>query len=71
MSMFTFRRSQYFSMVFTFLFIFTVSFLAAQETGSVAGKLTDEKGGSAYVTMTDLKGSNGVIHVIDTVVMPG
>jgi uncharacterized surface protein with fasciclin (FAS1) repeats len=33
-------------------------------------KLTDEKGGYAYVTATDLKGSNGVIHVIDTVVMP-
>jgi uncharacterized surface protein with fasciclin (FAS1) repeats len=33
-------------------------------------KLTDEKGGVAYVTLTDLKGSNGVIHVIDTVVLP-
>jgi uncharacterized surface protein with fasciclin (FAS1) repeats len=33
-------------------------------------KLTDEKGGSAYVTVADLKGSNGVIHVIDTVLMP-
>jgi uncharacterized surface protein with fasciclin (FAS1) repeats len=33
-------------------------------------KLTDENGGSAYVTATDLKGSNGVIHVIDTVVLP-
>ena len=33
-------------------------------------KLTDEKGGSAYVTITDLKGSNGVIHVIDAVVLP-
>jgi uncharacterized surface protein with fasciclin (FAS1) repeats len=32
--------------------------------------LTDEKGGKATVTATDLKGSNGVIHVIDTVVMP-
>ena len=32
-------------------------------------KLTDEKGGSAYVTTTDLKCSNGVIHVIDSVVM--
>lgn len=38
----------------------------------VAGKvtLTDEKGGKATVTATDLKGTNGVIHVIDTVVMP-
>jgi uncharacterized surface protein with fasciclin (FAS1) repeats len=33
-------------------------------------KLTDEKGGSAFVTNTDLKGSNGVIHVIDAVVLP-
>lgn len=33
-------------------------------------KLTDENGGSAFVTNTDLKGSNGVIHVIDTVVLP-
>lgn len=41
---------------------------ASLENGKV--KLTDEKGGSAYVTVTDLKGSNGVIHVIDTVVMP-
>jgi len=33
-------------------------------------KLTDEKGGVSYVTAADLKGSNGVIHVIDTVLMP-
>jgi len=33
-------------------------------------KLTDESGNSAYVTATDLKGSNGVIHVIDGVVLP-
>jgi len=32
--------------------------------------LTDSKGGTAIVTATDLKGSNGVIHVIDTVLMP-
>ncbi|MHC1774958.1 MAG: fasciclin domain-containing protein [Lentimicrobium sp.] len=33
-------------------------------------KLTDETGKSAYVTATDLKGSNGVIHVIDGVALP-
>ena len=33
-------------------------------------KLTDENGGVAYVTATDLTGSNGVIHVIDSVVLP-
>jgi len=32
--------------------------------------LTDEKGGIATVTTTDLKGSNGVIHVIDQVLLP-
>jgi uncharacterized surface protein with fasciclin (FAS1) repeats len=32
--------------------------------------LMDEKGGMSKVTAVDLKGSNGVIHVIDTVVMP-
>jgi uncharacterized surface protein with fasciclin (FAS1) repeats len=33
-------------------------------------KLTDETGASAFVTTVDLKGSNGVIHVIDSVVLP-
>jgi uncharacterized surface protein with fasciclin (FAS1) repeats len=42
--------------------------IASLDNGKV--KLTDEKGGSAYVTVTDLKGSNGVIHVIDSVMMP-
>jgi uncharacterized surface protein with fasciclin (FAS1) repeats len=42
--------------------------IASLDNGKV--KLTDEKGGSAYVTTTDLKGSNGVIHVIDAVVLP-
>lgn len=32
--------------------------------------LTDENGGVSTVTVTDLKGSNGVIHVIDSVVLP-
>jgi uncharacterized surface protein with fasciclin (FAS1) repeats len=41
---------------------------ASLDNGKV--KLTDEKGGSAYVTTTDLKCSNGVIHVIDAVVLP-
>ncbi len=38
----------------------------------VKGKviLTDSKGGKATVTATDLAASNGVIHVIDSVVMP-
>ena len=33
-------------------------------------QLTDAAGGTAMVTSTDLDASNGVIHVIDTVVMP-
>ncbi len=32
--------------------------------------LTDENGGKATVTTTDLKASNGIIHVIDSVVLP-
>lgn len=41
---------------------------ASLDMGKV--KLTDESGNSAYVTATDLKGSNGVVHVIDGVVLP-
>jgi uncharacterized surface protein with fasciclin (FAS1) repeats len=33
-------------------------------------KVTDANGNSAYVTAVDLKGTNGVIHVIDAVVLP-
>ncbi len=38
----------------------------------VKGKVTlsDENGGKSTVTATDLKGTNGVIHVIDTVLLP-
>ncbi|CAN5395735.1 fasciclin domain-containing protein [soil metagenome] len=32
--------------------------------------LTDEKGGTSTVTIADVKQSNGVIHVVDTVLMP-
>ena len=32
--------------------------------------LTDEKGGMSTVTIADVRQSNGVIHVIDTVLMP-
>ena len=43
--------------------------LTASMDGSKV-KLTDENGASAYVTTADLKGSNGVVHVIDGVVLP-
>ena len=33
--------------------------------------LTDAAGGTATVTATDVEASNGLVHVIDTVIMPG
>ncbi len=45
----------------------------AKLTASLDGKnviLTDAKGGKSTVTATDLKGSNGVVHVIDAVLLP-
>lgn len=45
----------------------------AKLTASLKGDkviLTDVKGGVSVVTATDLKGTNGIIHVIDTVLMP-
>jgi uncharacterized surface protein with fasciclin (FAS1) repeats len=42
-------------------------------TATMDGKtlvLTDEKGGMSRVTIADVKQSNGVIHVVDTVLMP-
>lgn len=44
------------------------SLTAVLDNGKV--KLMDENGGSAYVTTADLKAGNGVIHVIDSVVLP-
>jgi uncharacterized surface protein with fasciclin (FAS1) repeats len=41
---------------------------AKLDGGSVM--LTDEKGGMSKVTIVDVRQSNGVIHVIDTVVLP-
>ncbi len=32
--------------------------------------VTDEKGGVAHVTIADVKQSNGVIHVVDKVLLP-
>jgi uncharacterized surface protein with fasciclin (FAS1) repeats len=42
-------------------------------TAMMSGKgitLTDEKGGKSMVTIADVIQSNGVIHVVDTVLMP-
>ncbi|MCY1646466.1 fasciclin domain-containing protein [Caulobacter sp. SL161] len=44
------------------------AFKAAVESGKVV--ITDEKGGKSTVTATDVGASNGVIHVIDSVLMP-
>ena len=33
--------------------------------------LIDQKGNKSFITKTDINGSNGVIHVIDAVIMPG
>jgi len=41
---------------------------AAIEGGKVV--LTDESGNKSTVTVTDLKATNGVVHVIDTVLLP-
>lgn len=41
---------------------------AMMQDGNVV--LTDAAGNTAMVTATDVKASNGVIHVIDTVLMP-
>jgi uncharacterized surface protein with fasciclin (FAS1) repeats len=43
--------------------------LMAKMSGSVI-MLTDEKGGMATITTADVFQKNGVIHVIDTVLMP-
>jgi uncharacterized surface protein with fasciclin (FAS1) repeats len=44
------------------------SLTASLKNGKVI--LTDEKGGIATVTATDLKAGNGFVHVIDAVVLP-
>ena len=43
--------------------------LTARMNGMNGISLTDEKGGTSNVTIADVYQSNGVIHVIDTVVM--
>lgn len=42
-------------------------------TASLDGEnviLTDAKGGTSTIVMTDVEASNGIIHAIDTVIMP-
>jgi uncharacterized surface protein with fasciclin (FAS1) repeats len=42
--------------------------VASRKNGKIL--LTDEKGGTATVTIADVKQSNGVIHVVDQVLLP-
>jgi uncharacterized surface protein with fasciclin (FAS1) repeats len=44
--------------------------LTARMNGMNGISLTDEKGGTSNVTISDVMQSNGVIHVVDTVLMP-
>jgi uncharacterized surface protein with fasciclin (FAS1) repeats len=44
--------------------------LTARMNGMNGISLTDEKGGVSNVTIADVRQSNGVIHVVDTVLMP-
>ena len=44
--------------------------LTATSSGMGDITLTDAKGGTAHVTTADVRQSNGIVHVIDTVLMP-
>jgi uncharacterized surface protein with fasciclin (FAS1) repeats len=44
--------------------------LTARMNGMDGIMLTDEKGGTSNVTTANVYQSNGVIHVVDTVLMP-
>jgi len=45
-------------------------FLTFSKAGRKNIKITDAKGGTALITIPDVNQSNGVIHVVDTVLMP-
>src|SRR4028118_966072 len=44
--------------------------LTVMDAGSGKLSVTDSKGGKSMVTIADVNQSNGVIHVVDTVLMP-
>ena len=44
--------------------------LMAKDMGGGKWELTDAKGGKAMITQADVAQSNGMVHVIDTVLMP-
>lgn len=45
--------------------------LVVKQAGAGKLSVTDAKGGAAMVTIPDVLQSNGVIHVVDTVLLPG
>lgn len=44
--------------------------LTVKDAGGGRWQITDAKGGAATITQADVAQSNGVVHVIDTVLMP-
>ena len=44
--------------------------LTVRDAGGGRWTITDEKGGSSVITQADVLQSNGVVHVVDTVLMP-
>ncbi len=44
--------------------------LTVMDAGGGKLSITDSKGGKSMVTIGDVMQSNGVIHVVDTVLMP-
>src|SRR5690606_24878306 len=44
--------------------------LTAKDAGGGKWELTDAKGGKAMITQADVAQSNGVVHIVDTVLMP-
>jgi uncharacterized surface protein with fasciclin (FAS1) repeats len=45
--------------------------LTVKQEGPGKLSVTDAKGGKSMVTIADVLQSNGVIHVVDTVLLPG
>lgn len=44
--------------------------LTVREAGGGQWRITDAKGGTSAITQADVAQSNGVVHVVDTVLMP-
>ncbi|HEY4585136.1 MAG TPA: fasciclin domain-containing protein, partial [Brevundimonas sp.] len=44
--------------------------LTAKDAGGGKWELTDAKGGKAMITQADVAQSNGMVHIVDTVLMP-